>query len=282
MSPLSLSSSQLAARRGAVSSLEESGSLHVIKRYEFKYLIPERLVPAIRAVALTTSRIDEYAGDDGTYRIRSLYFDTDRFDLYWANDREQADRFKVRARSYPGKNSPVFLEVKRRVHDVIIKTRGAVAASEWREVLRGSAAARAHVLPGAQAAVDRFLSVLCRHHLRPVIVVEYEREAYVSDVDAYARLTFDRKVVAQPRETVDLEAGPHLWRAIDNPVRTWTPEPVCVLELKFERRPPAWMVSMVRRLELVRRSFSKYCYGVAEALTLPQARSAMIAGELPR
>lgn len=261
-----------------MSIVGENGSLDVIERYEFKYLIPERLVPAIRAAALTTSRIDQYAGDDGTYRIRSLYFDTSRFDLFWANDREQADRFKVRVRSYPGKASPVFLEVKRRVHDVIIKTRGMVAASEWQEVLRGGAAARARVLPGARAAVDRFLSVLYRHHLRPAMVVEYEREAYVSDIDAYARLTFDRKIVAQPRETVDAEAEPRLWRSIDNPVRTSTLEPVCVLELKFERRPPAWMAALVRRLELERRSFSKYCYGVAAQMTLPEARSAMIAG----
>jgi SPX domain protein involved in polyphosphate accumulation len=265
-----------------VSSLEESGSLDVIERYEFKYLIPERLVSAIRAVALTTSRIDKYADPDGTYLIRSLYFDTDRFDLFRANDRQQADRFKVRARSYPGKASPVFLEVKRRVHDVIIKTRGAVDMSDWQEILRGSGEAWGRVPLGSRKAVERFVSVYCRHHLHPTMVVEYEREAYVSDVDAYARLTFDRKIVAQPRETLDVEAGPHLWRSLDNPVRTSTLEPVCVLELKFERRPPAWMAAMVRRLELDRRSFSKYCYGVTAALTLPEARSPMIGGELSR
>jgi len=48
---------------------------------------------------------------------------------------------------------------------------------------------------------------------------------------------------------------------------------VCVLELKFERRPPAWMSQMVQRLGLVRYSFSKYCYGVTNELTLPEVRT---------
>jgi hypothetical protein len=45
-----------------------------------------------------------------------------------------------------------------------------------------------------------------------------------------------------------------------------------VLEMKFERRPPRWMVALVQRLDLIRYSFSKYCYGVTAELTLPDVR----------
>lgn len=244
----------------------------IIERYEYKYLIPSSLVDPIRAAVRTTSKIDKYAGPDGTYRIRSLYFDTDRFDLFWANERAAPDRFKLRARSYPGKPSPVFLEVKRRVLDVIVKTRAAVPADAWREVLAGDAAALAALSPSARSGALKFLAPYHRHHVRPVVLVEYEREAYISEVDSYARLTFDRKIVVQPQESLDLEANPRSWRPIDHPAQTRTLEPVCVLELKFERRPPRWMVAFVRRLELVRYSFSKYCYGVAAERTLPEAR----------
>ncbi|MGK4003747.1 polyphosphate polymerase domain-containing protein [Sorangium sp. So ce1036] len=245
-----------------------------MERYEYKYLIPDRLIPAIRATVQTTSRIDKYAGPDGTYRIRSLYFDTDRFDLYWANEREQGDRFKLRARMYPGSTkSPVFLEVKRRRLDVIIKTRAAVPADLWRDVLAGREAALAALPPSARKAALRFLAPYHRHHIRPVVLVEYVREAYISELESYARLTFDTKITVQSRETLDLEADPRRWRPIDHTVQTRTAEPITVLELKFERRPPAWMVAMVKRLELVRYSFSKYCYGVNAELTLPGERS---------
>ncbi len=134
---------------------EEARVLDVIERYEFKYLVPERLVPAIRATACAIGRLDRYAGPGGVYRIRSLYLDTRGFDLYWANAREQRDRFKLRVRTYPGKTSPAFLEVKRRVQDVIIKSRAAVPASEWRDLLApGRPASLDRLPPGARKAAE--------------------------------------------------------------------------------------------------------------------------------
>lgn len=241
----------------------------IIERYEYKYLIPETVVPAIRATVLTTSKIDRYAGPDGTYRIRSLYFDTDQFDLYWANEREQPDRFKLRARMYPGKTSPVFFEVKRRVLDVIVKSRAAVPADRWRDILAGHDDALNALAPHVRANALKFLAPYHRHHIRPKLLVEYEREAYISDVDSYARLTFDRKIAVQEQDQLDFEANPARWRCIDHRAQTRTQEPISVLELKFERRPPRWMVALVQRLDLIRFSFSKYCYGVTAELTLP-------------
>jgi SPX domain protein involved in polyphosphate accumulation len=244
----------------------------IIERYEYKYLIPDSVVPAIRATVRTTSKIDRYSGPDGTYRIRSLYFDTDHYDLYWANDREQPDRFKLRARTYPGKESPVFLEVKRRVLDVIVKSRAPVPAASWREVLAGNDSALAALPPHVRANALKFLAPYHRHHMRPVLLVEYEREAYISEIDSYARLTFDRKIAVQEQNKLDLDAVPTRWRVIDHRAQTRTEEPVCVLEMKFERRPPRWMVALVQRLDLIRYSFSKYCYGVTAELTLPDVR----------
>ncbi|WP_437585305.1 VTC domain-containing protein [Sorangium sp. So ce1000] len=271
------------ATRGSAARLplttEEATVLDVIERYEFKYLVPERLVPEIRATALSVGKLDRYANADGVYRIRSLYLDTRGFDLYWANAREQRDRFKLRVRTYPGKTSPTFLEVKRRVQDVIVKSRAAVPASEWRELLEHARpASLARLSPGVRKAAERFIGAYHRHALGPTLLVDYEREPYESTLDTYARLTFDRKIVCQRRETLDLDASDGGWRPVDHPVQTQTPEPVCVLELKFERRPPPWMVALVRRLDLVRHSFSKYCYGVTAQLTLPEARTTRVSG----
>ena len=248
----------------------------LIERYEYKYLVPERLLPAIRAAARATCRIDKNAGPDGIYAIRSLYFDTRGYDLFWANDREAAVRFKVRARAYPGAaSSPVFLEVKNRERDVIVKTRAAVPAASWRRVLDCEGRALAELSPQSRKGAIAFAGKVHAHHLEPTLLVEYEREAYVSDVDVYGRLTFDRRIQAQPRTRLDLEADPRRWRDIDHPVRTITGEPVTVLELKFEGRAPAWMSALVRRLELHRASFSKYCYGIGEQNARPALRTAV-------
>jgi SPX domain protein involved in polyphosphate accumulation len=245
----------------------------IIERYEYKYLLPDRLVPAVREAAQAACHVDRYAGPDGTYLIRSLYFDTPELELYRANEREQHDRYKLRVRVYPGKESPAFLEVKRRVGDVIVKTRAIVPHASWAAVVAADAAALDALPAVARERAMPFVVRVHRHHAAPVLLVEYEREAYVSDIDGYARLTFDRRIHVQPKATLDLEADPSAWRSVDHVVRTKTIEPVCVLELKFERRPPRWMVDFVRHLELERRSFSKYCYGMGDELTPPELRA---------
>ena len=237
-------------------------ALERLERYEFKYLLPERLAPAERSAALATCVRDRH-GDPatGSYAIRSLYLDNDRLDLYQANGREQRNRFKARIRGYPGKTAPVFFELKRRVGDVIVKSRTPVSAGSWQEAIRRP--------PSPDHPAQAFLAALRIHHLKPMVLVEYDREAYASIIDNYARVTLDRRVVSQAVDRFELEAPASGWRPIDHVARTNVGEPVFVLELKFERRPPRWMVSLVQRLDLIRRSFSKYCYGIEAQRLLP-------------
>jgi hypothetical protein len=245
--------------------------MEVIERYEYKYLVAERVLPMVRAALSTVCQPDRFAAPTGRYRVRSLYFDTLDRQLFWANQREARDRFKVRVRNYPGREGPVFLEVKRRVGDVIVKSRASVPAASWREVARGRGLEEvpAYARPHAEAFALR----VERHHLEPALLVDYEREPFTSQVDGYARVTFDRDVRAQAVEAWELEGAPERWRAVEPLDRSYSREAVAVLELKFERRPPSWMVSMVKRLELVRRGFSKYGYGTVGWETVPEGRT---------
>lgn len=246
----------------------------LIERYEYKYLVPEHQLPWLRDMLQTVCRRDRFSGTDGRYRVRSLYLDTDQLDLYQANGREQRDRFKARIRCYPGIDGPVFLEIKRRVGDVILKSRAPVSPDAWLELVRGNPRALDALPANTRRNAEQFLLRVQQHHLRPSLLVEYEREAYASEFDAYARVTFDRNILAQPKERLELNADGTRWRSVDDAARTFAGQPVSLLELKFERRPPAWMVGMVQRLELVRRSFSKYAHGVRGALDSPQLRTA--------
>lgn len=256
---------------------------NLIERYEYKYHVPLHLVGNVRETAQMMCSPDKHAGPDGSYTIRSLYFDTDRYQLYWANMREQADRFKLRARGYPGKKAPVFLEVKRRVYDVIMKSRGAVPEAKWKDILLGKASpGEAYGGKTGRRATEHFIQRMYMHNIRPKILVEYDREAYESKYDKYARLTFDRAVRCQRMEELSFEADPKQWRHVDHEVRTQSIGPICLLELKFENTPPRWMINLIKRLELVRYSFSKYCYSVDSQLLLPESRSVNPRWELPQ
>lgn len=243
----------------------------MIERYEFKYLIDESLAPEIRATVLSVGTRDPYADADGTYLIRSLYLDTPEYHLYRANDRQAHDRFKARVRCYPGKQAPIFLEIKRRTGDVIRKSRAAVKA-DWLRLARGDLSVP--VAPQYKSAVANFVEKTLRYHLEPKQMVQYEREAFASSIDSYARLTIDRKLIGQPMAEWTVDVNEHLWRPIDvGLVSDGRRQSVSVLELKFERRPPRWMVALVRRLGLERKSFSKYGYTVETQLTLPERRT---------
>jgi hypothetical protein len=84
----------------------------------------------------------------------------------------------------------------------------------------------------------------------------------VSDVDHYARVTFDRSIEAHrtaswsPRPPVD---G---WSRFDEYWIRAKKDPSVVLELKCHSCIPWWMTDLIRSHALKRQSFSKYSIGI--------------------
>ncbi|MEZ4269304.1 MAG: polyphosphate polymerase domain-containing protein [Myxococcota bacterium] len=254
-----------------------------IERREFKYLIDEDTARRVRDAIHPFCVLDEHAVASPTsrYAIDSLYFDTPRMDLFQANDREQLSRFKLRVRTYPDAGalggqpdarSPVFFEVKRRYHDVIVKDRGR-APADWAALLNTPGAALPPDTPARQAKpLNAFIIRALTHHARPVVLVRYDREPWVSLIDDYARVTFDRCISSQRHERLDFDANPRGWRGVDyGSGELGTRSPV-VLELKFTTAVPSWLTTIVRRYDLWRRAFSKYGSAVRSSIDLPGVR----------
>jgi hypothetical protein len=243
-----------------------------IERREYKYLIDEGTALELREAVRPFCTLDRYGSGRpiGRYWIASLYLDTPDLRLYRANQHEVVDRFKVRVRGYPGSGSDaVFLEVKRRVNDVISKTRGALAGEEWRSLLGEPGRGLLGVPSSRRAALERFVCLVQRHDLRPTMLVRYEREAWVSLIDAYARVTFDRRVQSQPRDELSLDAAPGHWRSSDDALSQRSSASQTILELKFTTAAPRWMMHLVQRFDLFRSSFSKYGTSIEAWRALP-------------
>jgi hypothetical protein len=247
----------------------------LIERREYKYLIDEATAAGVRQALAPFCKLDPYAERQVAqrYTIDSLYFDTPTFALFGANEVELLDRFKLRVRHYPQyPEGPVFFETKRRVNDVISKARGRVPRDTWVELLAHPGPHLPDVVrPRDRAAVERFLALVHTYHAAPVTLVRYEREPWVSVVDDYARVTFDRHVRSQRVQSLSLSADPRGWRAQDHAVLQKSAASMTILELKFTTAVPVWMVHIVKRFDLSRRAFSKYAtsvqawYGAASA-----------------
>lgn len=242
----------------------------LIERREYKYLIPERRLDELRRTIEGFCKLDAHHITGG-YKIRSLYFDTPDFRLHAANVREAPDRFKARLRSYPKTKAPVFFEIKHRIMDVIQKSRAPIPFDIWPS---GLELGFRMTQQEHNVYLERFQTLYHTYHLQPKMLVDYRREAWMSEIDDYARVSIDRNIKCQPINKVSLTANPARWRPIDNNIRTNSAEPMCVIELKFYNRPPRWMVGLVNRLSLIRKQFSKYAYSVASTHINPTLRYA--------
>lgn len=244
-----------------------------IERREYKYLVDDATVQRLRAAIAPFCRLDRYAArqPDRCYLIHSLYFDTADLAFYRANERELIDRFKLRVRYYPSDDrGPVFFEVKRRINDVIAKTRVGIAREKWRQLLERPGEPLP-ALDGRQgAALERFLAIVFRYHARPITMVRYRRQPWVSEIDDYARVTIDDRIASQLRHDLSLDLDPRGWRNMDHPVAQHSLRSLHVVELKFTRAAPRWMMRIVQSLDLFRSSFSKYGTSIAAWYALPR------------
>jgi hypothetical protein len=258
------------------------GSPNIIERREYKYLIDRATAAAVRAAIRPFCALDPFAAGSRTrtYAIETLYLDTTDLALFWANDHEQVDRVKMRVRRYAdAPSSPVFLEVKRRINDVISKTRGKLSPVGWASLLADPAApVPPEVVGKDRAAVERFLAIHRSMHLRPFTLVRYQREPWVSTIDDYARVTFDTWIQAHAVDSLTFQPDGGRWRALDDAVLQRTHDSLVVLELKFARHVPVWLVNIVRSHGLVRGAYSKYGNSIRAFHQPIDARTPRLAG----
>ena len=249
-----------------------------IERREYKYLIDRADVPRIRTAMRPYCSLDKYGQGtpDNRYMIESLYFDTPKFMLFQMNEHEAIDRYKLRIRRYPqAPRSPFFLEVKRRVHDVIIKTRAQLRpGTDWAALLSDPFVPEA--LLKTERALERFFVSLHMIGAQPTELVRYLREAWVSDIDDYARITFDTEIESQSvaYDHWSFDSDPRKWHWHDASRTNDSARSPIVLEVKFTSQVPTWLVALIDNLGLTRRAFSKYGRAVEARTEVREFRTA--------
>lgn len=244
-----------------------------LQRREFKYLLDEDHVERVRRFIDGICTVDPYAAkSNGRYLIDTLYLDTPDLGIYRATINDAVDRYKLRIRSYPSvKNAPVFFEVKRRVSDAVLKTRGSIRGNWQRILLDGTPEVMAEIPNSQRRAIDNFI---CHFHaapMQPCVHVRYEREPYFSTIDEYARVTFDRDLSFQRATDLTIDPPDADWTYLDNASAQRSLSPsrsLVLLELKFLNVVPAWMRQMSHTLGLPRLAFCKYTRAV-DAMRIP-------------
>jgi len=168
-------------------------------RYEHKFLVPDRLLDALRRRIEPFVALDPHVSRQGgrTYTVRNIYFDDAQFKSYFEKNDGLELRAKPRIRGYD-RHEPgglVFLEVKRRHGSVGSKDRAVVPFEQlpdlWETGDVERLVAAPSWLPGSRTAARKFLFHVHRDALRPVLLECYDREPYVGRLEPSLRVTFD-------------------------------------------------------------------------------------------
>jgi hypothetical protein len=239
----------------------------LFERLELKYLIDEVTAVAIRRAIVPHCDPDLFNGTVGRgYSIRSLYLDSPGLYCFRAKERGDHDRFKLRARVYDP-HGQVHLEIKRKRGDVVWKERAAIPRERWAEAAQGWRTPPTK----SPRALERFARLLTSLGAEPRMMVDYEREAYASHHDSYARVTFDRHVMAAATSEWDLSLPPSQLLPVKT-ANTLDMAYAVVLELKCEQLMPGWLLDVIHGFELNRVGFSKYNTAMRDDLMWMRAR----------
>jgi hypothetical protein len=245
------------------------------ERLELKYVIDEPRAARVQQAIRPYCRPDPHSaaanGASRGYPILSLYLDSPGLAFYRAKERGDPERMKLRIRRYRGLQG-FWLEEKRRSADVVRKTRALVSGGALRDAAWGEGKLHQDA-PDARRFAESFASRVLATGAEPALRVRYRREAWTSDVDAYARVTFDRDVEFQRATEWELEAEGRGWCDLESFLVAEAPRPLVILELKCETRVPAWLLDVIRSCDLRRDSVSKYSLGISLTRRLEGAPS---------
>jgi len=232
-----------------------------LQRLELKYQISEEVALGVRDFVSSYLEVDEFGATrpNLSYPVHSLYLDSPVLTTYHHTINGNKNRFKLRIRFYENRPSaPVYLEIKRRMNDAILKQRGAIRREAVDRVLAGQMPEPSELAssdPRHLAGIQRFVSFTSELQARPVAHVAYLREAWMSARDNSVRVTMDRDVRLEPDPTTRLCAE------MTDPVVVFGRR--VVLELKFTGRFPDWWRELVRVFGLTQCSAAKYADGIS-------------------
>jgi len=216
-------------------------------RHELKYDISiaeyRELVPRLRPIM----RRDPHAGENGVYRIQSIYFDNYRDKALREKIDGVAKREKFRIRWYNDDLSHIQLEKKIKLDSLCLKIGVPLTVEEYHRILNGDTC----WMLGHRDPLVRELYIKEKsQQLRPRILVSYTREPYIYD-PGNVRVTFDSDIRSSLYH-------PFCSRFRASEIDSRMEPGRMILEVKYDDYLPE-LIAMILQLGGVRQTaFSKY------------------------
>jgi hypothetical protein len=217
------------------------------ERFEYKYHLPptshRRLLAALRPWVHRDAYSEK--GEEGRYFVRSLYYDTADYRAYTEKLHGERNRIKLRVRTYHTARddaATVSVELKTRSGSLVRKFATHTPWPCW------CAFARTGSWRSDVPELVEFERRVRLAHQRPVVLVDYWREAFVPKDRSEVRITVDHDL----RAAAATELYPE--RARFRVVGPRCP----ILEIKTAGDAPDWLDRIVKDFGLKSQPNSKY------------------------
>jgi hypothetical protein len=225
-------------------------------RYEFKYLLDTEKRQNIENELAHFMQLDPFVErfENKKYLVRSLYFDDPVYSFYYEKTDGLMHRQKFRIRTYTteyNKNIPIMLELKGRYNNFVYKHRTVVEhdSNNVNDVFVLLSSLSDDNNPVSQ----QFLYDKFRKHIKPVMLIDYQRRAYQSKYDYEFRITFDGDLYGMQTNALFPEHTVYRRKLRDG---------YTIMEVKFRKHVPPWFHRIMIKYQLTRLSISKYCTGM--------------------
>lgn len=214
-----------------------------IYRHEYKYFINACDCELLKRRLGAVMKTDPHTMADGTYNIRSLYFDSFEDRAYFEKLNGANPRSKFRIRAYNGDDSFITLEKKVKNGELTQKLDARITKDELEKIERGDIDWMLH---DGRGLVAELYAQMKGYSLRPKTIVEYTRTPFIYDA-GNVRVTLDR----------DIRSGVFSHDLFDKTplVPTGSPD---LLEVKYDRFLPDVIRYLVSPAIRDRQSLSKY------------------------
>lgn len=217
-------------------------------RHEYKYIVSETQLNSIENKINVICDYDSHMNSRLFYNVRSMYFDDYQDSFLNDNESGTDERIKFRIRMYGCSENTINLEIKYKKSGMTKKEAVRINAAMISKVMNGSIS-----LEDIDSDVWRkFFYYWNTRGLKPKIVIEYDRRAFVYD-SGNVRITFDKYIRAgdaiRDLSNPDMETVPIL------------PQGIHVLEVKYDEFLPDYISECFDGEVVQRVAFSKYYLG---------------------
>ena len=215
-------------------------------RHELKFKISNSAAEVLKQKLSLVMNVDSNAYyDDGSYLIKSLYFDDINSKSYYEKMDGVLYRKKYRIRIYNNDDTFIRLEKKMKHNNWTAKEQMLISKDIYSKILEG----KINEIDDAKGLLLEFINDIKTKGLIPSIIVLYHRKAFtypISDV----RITFDSNI----------QSGLYNYDLFDEnaPVYTVDEKGKQVLEVKFNEVLPLHIANILNDIPSCREAVSKF------------------------